>query len=205
MFTGIIDHCGRIEKIVEGTRSLRVTIATIFKDLVEGESIAVDGACLTVVAPREGAFDCEVSPETMRLTVMGNYREGACVNLERALRLGDRLGGHFVMGHVDGKARVERKVVHTDYVELGFGGVPAQGARYLVPKGSVAVNGVSLTLNEVGPGTFSVMLIPHTLERTNLKELAEKSEVNLEFDWLTKVILNDVEKTSALVLKGAQC
>lgn len=191
MFTGIIDHCGRIEKIEEGTKSLRIRIATSFRDLVEGESISVDGACLTVVSPEEGRFTCEVSPETMRLTISGSYREGRAVNLERALRLGDRLGGHFVMGHVDGKATVARKVVHTDYVELAFADVPSAGTRYLIPKGSVAVNGVSLTLNQVGPGAFNVMLIPHTLERTNLKELGEKSEVNLEFDWLSKVILHD--------------
>lgn len=204
MFTGIVDHCGRIEKLTELNGSLRLKISTTFCELIEGESIAVDGACLTVVSPEPNAFLVEVSPETLRLTTMGNYQVGSIVNLERALRMGDRLGGHFVMGHVDGIAKVQSKTNHCDYWEIAFDFASKEGSRYLIPKGSISVNGVSLTLNQIGHQSFTVMLIPHTLGRTNLKGLEVGSQVNLEFDWLTKVILSDVEKTSRVIWERAK-
>lgn len=192
MFTGIIDHCGKITAIEDQGQTLRLWIQTKFTDLQLGESIALDGACLTVTAIKDDSFCCDVSSETLKLTTMVHWARGTQVNLERALRPMDRMGGHVVTGHIDRIAELRSKAMEQEFCRMEFV-VPAEEARkYLVKKGSVAVNGVSLTINEVLPGGFAVMLIPHTLERTNLSKLAEGAAVNIEYDILTKTVAEQV-------------
>lgn len=199
MFTGIVDHCGEIRERVATQTGLRLLVACGFKDLVLGESVSVDGACLTVTDTTPDGFWCDLSEETLRLTRAGTYHPGYRVNLERALRMGDRLGGHIVSGHVDRTVTVKSRRETGGFVEFRFMGFAPSERGYLVPKGSVALNGVSLTLNEVEAGEIAVMVIPHTLEITNMSRLQPGDTVNVEFDWMTKLILNDVRHTRALL------
>ncbi len=198
MFTGIVDHTGSITSIQSTLTGLKFTIRTQFSDMKEGESISVDGVCLTVLNPKPNLFECDLSPETLALTIGRNYREQATLNIERALLQGDRMGGHYVTGHVDQTAKVSSLIQHGEFTEMRFEGINPSYANLLVKKGSVTVNGVSLTVNEVGTGhdgkpSFTVMLIPHTLERTNLKNQMVGDFVNLEFDWMTKIIVREVQ------------
>lgn len=195
MFTGIVDHTGRIEAVESHESRYRFKVSTRFSNLVEGESIAVNGICLTVTETSANAFSLDLSPETLNVTTARSFAPGKLVNLERALTLSDRIGGHLVMGHVDQTARVTRVDRQGDSVEAGFEGILPQHQAFLLPKGSVAVDGVSLTLNAVQKGGFTVMLIPHTLERTTLRLLNpdSDSQVNLEFDWMVKAIFTRME------------
>jgi len=194
MFTGIVDHCGSIGEIVKTPSSIRLGIQCHFKDLSEGESVCVDGACLTVLRPSIDFFECDVSSETIHLTVVAGYRQGSVVNLERALRPLDRMGGHFVTGHIDQTCRLERRIEERAFSRLFFSGILPSSMRYLLKKGSVAVNGVSLTVNEVASKGFEVMLIPHTLEKTNLRTLREDELVNVEFDSMAKLLVGEMER-----------
>ncbi len=193
MFTGLIDHCGIIREINRTKNALHAIIECTFSDLIEGESIAVDGICLTAIHPQATIFAVDISPETLQLTTAEQFVPGNKVNLERALRMGDRLGGHWVTGHVDQRATAHKIISHQDFVELQITGVAKEAMPYLVKKGSIAVNGVSLTINEVLPEGFQVFLIPHTLQRTNLQILQEGSLVNLEFDFMAKTIFKQLE------------
>lgn len=184
MFTGIVDHCG---KLVKREGSL-FEIETEFRDLVLGESVAVNGACLTVTAIFPGRFQCDVSPETLARTGLGTAER---VNLERALRLSDRIGGHLVTGHVDQTGTIRRREQRGEWLVLGVGGVLPEHRKYLMKKGSVAIQGVSLTVNDVTEDGFECLLVPHTQGRTNLGEFPTGSVVNLEFDWMMKVVLNE--------------
>ncbi len=199
MFTGIVDHCGEVRHRERTGTGIRLHVACSFSDLALGESVSVDGACLTVTGITAEGFWCDLSEETLRLTTSGGYGPGTRVNLERALRMGDRLGGHLVSGHVDRTVGVVSRTDREGFVEFRFGPFGAAEVGYLVPKGSITLNGVSLTLNEVKAGEVAVMLIPHTLEITNLSRLKAGDSVNVEFDWMTKVILNDVRQTRALL------
>ena len=194
MFTGIVDHCGQITKIDKQPESLSLWIESGFNDLAPGESIAVDGICLTVNEPTASLFRVDLSPETCRLTTAGQFKQGGRINLERALRLNDRLGGHLVTGHVDQKCALSGKKVIKEFIEMNFSGLVPQAQRYLVKKGSIAVNGVSLTINDVFDGGFQVMLIPHTLECTNLEALEISNMVNIEYDWMAKMVANQVQQ-----------
>ncbi len=200
MFTGIVDHLGEILFIEQQEKSLRLTIKTQFADLVMGESIAIDGICLTVVSFAPQKFCVDVSLETLRVSAAQNFLQGTRVNLERAMRMSDRLGGHFVLGHVDCTARLEKRCNHDEYVEWVIGDIDAHDQQYLIAKGSVTVNGVSLTINSVHTGGFSVMLIPHTLARTNWQFLTEDARVNIEFDYLAKLVLNKTREIALEVL-----
>jgi riboflavin synthase len=198
MFTGIIDHTGVIEKIEERGNTRVLTFTCQFADLIDGESISVDGACLTAIQTRPGGFACELSTETLSKTMAENYRAGTKVNLERALRLSDRLGGHLVMGHVDQTAEIKKRSETDGFVHFFLGGILAEGVRYLVPKGSIAVNGVSLTINACSLDGVELMIIPHTLSRTNLESLQGGSKVNVEFDWMVKVVLGEANRLHLL-------
>jgi len=196
MFTGIVDHCGTITS----TEAKVLKIACQFEDLQLGESIAIDGICLTVTKYGPGYFECEISPETCQVTTASQFKTGKRVNLERALRLSDRLGGHIVQGHVDHVAQVCERSADGEYIKLGFTGIAETGAincartGLIIKKGSIAINGVSLTINNITPQGFDVMLIPHTLGRTNLNELKMGEQVNIEYDWLAKIISQQLQQ-----------
>ena len=194
MFTGIVDHTGKIREINRSARGIELNIESQFSGLVLGESIAIDGVCLTVTRFEKGTFSVEVSPETEKLTVCAGYQVGSQVNLERAMKASDRFGGHWVSGHVEQVARVKSIKVHEEFKEIWFTGIDSSRSSFLTPKGSITVSGVSLTINEVTDESFSVMLIPHTLEKTTLSLLAEGSLVNIECDWMAKVVVNEVRK-----------
>lgn len=192
MFTGLIDHCGQIRSIEVFSDYAVLTVGTQFSDLRLGESVSMDGVCVTVVTQGSGAFSCKLSSETLRCTKTRGYKIGSRVNLERALQLTERLGGHFVSGHVCQTAFVESQKKHASFIKSSFKNASGKLWKYLFPKGSVAINGVSLTVNSVSDDYFSVILIPHTLEGTNLSDLKEGQLVNIEFDLITKII---VQKT----------
>lgn len=186
MFTGIVMAVGRIAQVsaTEGGVRLRILTGGLsLEDVALGDSIAVSGVCLTVVSRSDNAFDVDVSRETLACT--SGLELGAEVNLEKALRLSDRLGGHLVSGHVDGRGVVERLEPAGDNKLLAIR-LPRELARYVARKGSVAVDGVSLTVNDVQDERFSVNLIPHTLAHTNLNRLHPGASVNLEIDLLAR-------------------
>lgn len=182
MFTGLVQAVGQVRSL-EGGR-LAVAVEAGWPDpLAIGESIAVNGCCLTAVSLDPLAFD--LSEETLARTALSELRAGSSVNLERALRAGDRLGGHFVQGHVDGVGRLLSRTPRKGSEVFRFS-VPAEGAKYLIDKGSIAIDGISLTVVEPNGGEFDVHLIPHTLSHTNLGALPVGNGVNLEFDVLAK-------------------
>lgn len=189
MFTGFVEHCGKIQSTEMFSGRAVVHVETQFLDLQLGESIAVDGVCVTVVEAKPSGFLCELSSETLACSSARFYRVGDRVNLERALRPMDRMAGHFVMGHIDQTLVLESKEKHAEFAQMIFKGISEESRLcFVIKKGSIAINGVSLTVNDVTKDAFSVMLIPHTLERTNLKDLIIGSEVNVEFDLIAKII-----------------
>ncbi len=203
MFTGIVEEQGTVVALARSADAARLEIAAdvVLGDVRHGDSIAVDGCCLTVVALGESAdgrrtWTADVMAETLERTALGALRPGAPVNLERALAAGGRLGGHVVQGHVDGVGTVLRREPgeRWDVVEISL---PADLARYVVSKGSIAVDGVSLTVVDAGEDRFTVSLIPETLARTTLGTRAVGEQVNLETD----VLARHVERllTSAVV------
>jgi riboflavin synthase len=188
MFTGIVEATGGVRSVVPGNRGASVTIDAGSFDLSDvriGDSIAVNGCCLTVVELEPAAFRVDVSPETLDCTT--GFEAGARVNLEKALRLSDRLDGHLVSGHVDGRGEVTRKdqVGESCLLEIR----PDPGLlRYIARKGSITIDGVSLTVNRVESDRFEVNLIPHTLAATNLGVLRMGAQVNLEVDLLARYL-----------------
>ena len=189
MFTGLVQDLGTVGAVDRTADGARVRIATgLAGELAEGDSIAVDGVCLTATAARDGAFSADVMEETLRRSSLGVLAPGRRVNLELPLRAADRLGGHVVQGHVDGLGTV------TAVADEGFARlvtiVPGDEAllRYVVEKGSIAVDGVSLTVAQLGDDDFTVSLIPETLERTTLGAAAPGDPVNLEADVLAKYV-----------------
>ncbi len=188
MFTGMVDHSGCIRSIEKSGTGLSFAIQTQFKSIELGESVAVDGVCLTVTKIDGSLFYCDVSPETLSLTTLAYYQVGQFVNLERALRVGDRFGGHYVTGHVDRTAVVKSVEIHEVYAQINFHEFPEHEKKQLIHKGSIALNGVSLTINAIEPA-LSVLLIPHTLQVTSLKNLKPGDRVNVEFDYYVKIIL----------------
>ncbi len=161
--------------------------ARIGATAVVGESIAVNGACLTVEAPRPGGFTCHAGAETLARTTIGELAPGAAVNLERALAVGGRLGGHFVQGHVDCVGEIVARVDEGTTVRLWVA-IPEEYLRHVVEKGSIAVDGISLTVTEVGGGRFGVAIIPHTLAHTTLRDARRGQRVNIETDLLAKYV-----------------
>jgi len=189
MFTGLIQSVGKVHSLNRqgNSASLRIASELVNQDLQLGESIAVNGVCLTVTAWDKHAFCADVSPETLDCSNLGALRPNMLVNLERALRLTDRLGGHLVSGHIDCVATLSRRFQDENAVRLEFS-VPPAALRYLVEKGSVAIDGISLTVNSVSEASFSVAIIPHSLEKTTLKDCREGAEVNIETDLLGRYV-----------------
>lgn len=189
MFTGLVEELGKVKTVARGARSVRLTVAAakVLGDVRQGDSIAVNGTCLTVVAHGDSWFTADVMPETMARSALAALKTGDAVNLERALRLGDRLGGHIVSGHIDGvgiiKAREQSDIAVIVRVEA-----PAAVMRYIVGKGSVAVDGVSLTVADSGSDWFTVSLIPHTAAATTVGVKGIGDPVNLEADVIGKYV-----------------
>ncbi|MGP3698636.1 riboflavin synthase [Rhodobacter sp. NSM] len=191
MFTGIVTDIGRVLEL-ERKGDLRARIATGYdvQTIDIGASIACDGVCLTVVATcsePEGWFEVSISGETLSKTVLGGWQVGHRINLERALKVGDELGGHIVSGHVDGVAEVVRTSPEGDSLRVTFR-APEALARFIAPKGSVALNGASLTVNEVDGADFGINFIPHTQEVTTFGGIAPGLRVNLEIDTLARYV-----------------
>ncbi len=189
MFTGIVVGTGVVRSIERRRSSRRVVIQskTSLKGLKKGESIAVNGCCLTVVTHSPKSFTVDIAKESLAVTTLGNLKKGEVVNLERALQLSDRLGGHWVTGHIDTIGTLTKKAPFPEG-ELWTIRYPKKFQKYLVLKGSITVEGVSLTLNRVGPTTFEIFLIPHTLAETNFVHREVKDRLNLEVDILGKYI-----------------
>jgi riboflavin synthase len=196
MFTGLVQDRGRIEAVDTTADGVRLRVRTaLASELREGDSVAVEGVCLTATAVEPAGFDADVMTETLRRSTLGDLRAGSSANVELPLRAGDRLGGHVVQGHVDGIGEIG-DVTQEGFSRRLFVLAPAELLRYVVEKGSIAVAGVSLTVADVSDEGFAVALIPETLERTTLGDLEGGDRVNLEVDVLAK----HVEK----LLEGAR-
>lgn len=189
MFTGLIEDVGIIRSLQRGSRECRLTIETGIStcELKLGDSVAVNGACLTVVLIGQVDFTADVSPETLERTSLGRLKPGDRVNLERALKLGDRLGGHIVSGHIDAVALLESRKTSGN-AEILHWKMDHRSLRFLVEKGSVAIDGISLTVNEVSDTGFSVAIIPHTLAQTTLAGMTVGQRANIETDLLGKYV-----------------
>ena len=189
MFTGLVEGIGEIVGLTSMAEGLRLAVKTSFPaaELTLGESVAIAGACLTVVALDAPRADFEVSPETLACTTFPLKKVGDRVNLERAVRLGDRLGGHLVTGHVDGVGVVREVRPGPAHTQMKFE-LPAHLSRFIIEKGSIAVDGVSLTVNTCQGNTFTVNVIPHTARETTLAALKVGDRVNLETDIIGKYV-----------------
>jgi riboflavin synthase len=192
MFTGLVECTGLLRDRSERGPGMRLGFLAPLGGLVLGESVCVSGACLTVIEARNDGFDVDATVETLDRTTLGRLSPGDPVNLERAIRAGDRLGGHFVTGHVDGLAEVLGTESAGEALNVRLGTAPTL-LRYVASKGSVALDGVSLTVNTVEPGAFSVMLIPHTLAITTLRSLAPGRLLNLEVDLVARYVARLLE------------
>jgi len=197
MFTGIITDLGRVRAVAGGDMT-RLEIGTTYpaEAIAIGASIACNGVCLSVVERGPGWFAVEASAETLSKTTLGGWRAGTAVNLERPLKLGDELGGHLVLGHVDGVAVLVQRRPDGGSIRLVFE-APQELARFIAPKGSVGIDGVSLTVNEVEGRRFGVNIIPITLRETNMGDLAVGGRVNLEIDLLARYVARLMDKDSA--------
>jgi riboflavin synthase len=200
MFTGLVQALGTVRTVVDAAGGRRLTVAStsLAPALQLGESVAVNGACLTVVAHDADTFDFEIGPETLAKTVLGGLTFGDVVNLERSLRVGDALGGHFVTGHVDCVGSIVSEAQSGDWLTVWFG-FPPEFGELLVSKGSVAVDGVSLTVVDVTADKLSVMLIPHTRAHTTLGHKKPGDPVNLEFDLLAKHVRKLFQRVSITI------
>ena len=196
MFTGLIEATGEVTARTPTTGGQRISVRSqLTADLNLGDSVAVNGVCLTVVQT-DGAFHADVGPETLRVTTLGSLATGAVVNLERPLRGDGRMGGHFVQGHVDAIGRIEKLQPASDFLWMTVS-FPHELARFLVLKGSVAVDGISLTVAGLSGDRFDVQLVPFTMEHTNLKRSQIGDSVNLECDMIGKYVARAAE----LILK----
>jgi riboflavin synthase len=189
MFTGIIQGLGTLKAVRQAGQGLIFTIHPDFpiKDPQEGESIAVNGVCLTAATISQDVFSVEVSPETLSRTTLAGLRVGGRINLERALRLSDRLGGHLVSGHVDGTGEVIEEEYLSQFTLFTIA-IPEILDRYIIEKGSIAVDGISLTVNSCSKGRFSVAIIPHTSKLTTMGFRKKGDKINIEVDLIGKYI-----------------
>lgn len=202
MFTGLIEDLGTVGGVRELAAGRRLRIAAGFGgELALGDSVAVNGVCLTVVRFDASGFEADVSPETLRVTNLEDLRPGAAVNLERPLRPADRLGGHFVQGHVDGVGHIVDVERETDFWWVGVG-FPAELGRWIVTKGSIAVDGISLTVAALDAGRLAAQIVPHTWRRTNLHARAVGEAVNVECDIIGKYAARAAEACGGAAAGG---
>jgi riboflavin synthase len=188
MFTGIIESVGTVTSISGLPKGLRVRIDThLASDLIEGESIAVNGVCLTAVSIDPGSFAADVSPETARVTAVAGLKTGSTVNLERSLSANGRFGGHVVQGHIDDVGVIIEIVREADFWRLKIG-YPEILRPYIVYKGAIAIDGISLTVAQIGQSEFDVQIVPFTWEHTNLNSRSSGGQVNLECDIIGKYV-----------------
>lgn len=193
MFTGLVEAVGEIAELKPTSGGARIRIATpLASELAPGDSLAVNGVCLTVILARAGEVHADVGPETLRVTTLGGLARGALVNLERPMRADARFGGHFVSGHVDAVGHIEdiRADAEFQWLTVSF---PGNLAPYFIHKGSIAIDGISLTVAGLGRDRFDVMLIPHTVAHTNLKRAQVHDRVNLECDLVGKYVVRAAE------------
>jgi riboflavin synthase len=193
MFTGLVEAIGRVRRLSPSTSGVRLDIATaLAPELAPGDSLATNGVCLTVVAVVGDEVSAEVSPETLRVTALGALARGAGVNLERPLRADSRLGGHFVQGHVDATGVIEAIEAEGEFFRVRIAFPPGLAA-FFVPKGSIAVDGISLTVAALAESSFDVQIVPHTWTHTTLPEKRAGDAVNLECDLVGKYVVRLAE------------
>ena len=207
MFTGIIEAVGEIKRVEQQQGDVRLTVATANLDLSDaqlGDSIAVNGVCLTAIELTKGQFVADVSNETLFATTMGHVKAGSAVNLECALQAQTRLGGHMVSGHVDGVGLVIERKSDARSIRFSFS-MPKELARYVAQKGSICIDGISLTVNTVDDVSFSVNIVPHTLEMTTLGKRQVGDSVNLEVDviarYLERLVMGSAENQPSVDYK----
>ena len=185
MFTGIIEELGKVQEIK--SNKITVECGTVIQDAKLGDSIAVNGVCLTVVEILSNGFVADVSPETMKVTALNNLSAGSLVNLERAMKADGRFGGHIVLGHVDGMAKFVSVIKNAEFYDLNIE-LTSEQAKYAIKKGSITINGISLTIADINEKLIKIAIIPHTFENTNLKTLKIGDYVNIEVDMVAKYI-----------------
>ncbi len=205
MFTGLVEEVGIIAAVSRKSGATRFTIRgeDVPRDLKVDDSVATNGVCLTAVKVASGDFDVEAVEETLRKTTLGSLKQGSKVNLERALRFSDRLGGHLVQGHVDSVGTITSILPQAGGVLLSAR-LPVEKMKYVISEGSIAVNGVSLTVARISQDEISIALIPHTLSRTTLGEIQKGDTVNIEVDLIGKYVENIILKSRADGLTEAQ-
>jgi riboflavin synthase len=200
MFTGIISGTGTIKSITVSKRTsnldrrIRLELGRVGKGLKIGDSVSVNGTCLTVIVLKKTAAEFEIVKETMDRTTFGSFKDGDSVNIERSLKLSDRFEGHIVLGHVDGVGEISDVIKFPAEIKMWIRVKGKEMMKYLVPKGSVTVDGISLTVVDVGKYKFSVALVPHTVSKTTIGTKVRGDTVNLEFDILSKYLANLIPK-----------
>jgi riboflavin synthase len=200
MFTGIINGTGTIKSITGSKRTsnsdrrIRLELGRVGKGLKIGDSVSVNGTCLTVIVLKKTAAEFEIVKETMGRTTLGSFKDGDSVNIERSLKLSDRFEGHIVLGHVDGVGEISDVIKFPAEIKMWIRVKGKEMMKYLVPKGSVTVDGISLTVVDVGKYKFSVALVPHTVSKTTIGTKVRGDRVNLEFDILSKYLANLIPK-----------
>ena len=198
MFTGLIEDVGEIKKVVKQSNGLQMTIESHLplNEIKCGDSIAIDGVCLTATGFTQNGFTVDVSPESLLRSTLAEKRPGRRVNIERALRLSDRLGGHLVTGHIDGTCTITSIVRKGEFTQIDFTSTE-NILKYIIEKGSVAIDGISLTVNQCHSGGFDVMIIPHTFNRTTLAAVKPGDKINIENDLIGKYVEKFLSRDSA--------
>jgi riboflavin synthase len=191
MFTGLVEQQGEV-LVAPLKVANRLVIKSPFKQLTPGESIAVNGVCLTLLPENTEQLSFDLSPETLELTTLGQLIVGDKVNLERAMLATTRFAGHYVSGHVDTTAYLQSMIATGEFLEITIGNFAVNASMYLFPKGSITVDGVSLTINEVSAENIKLMLVPHTLVKTTLGQVKMGQHLNVEFDYLAKIVANQL-------------
>ncbi|CEK10427.1 riboflavin synthase [Legionella hackeliae] len=194
MFTGLIEECGEVIANIQNEVANRLLIKSSFANLQIGESIAVNGVCLTLIPEQEEAYLAfDVSPETLALTTLEQLQVGDWVNLERAMSASARFGGHYVSGHVDTTAALKTIEPIGEFLKITIGDFAVCASMYLLPKGSITLDGVSLTINTVVEDGIELMLVPHTLAKTTFGQLKTGQRLNVEFDYLTRIVAHQLK------------